>query len=83
MDAELIKIKTAFGFHLSGESSIDAELLSKTIHGVAKLTDLAAKEENSEAYLKMNVTAFKNGSFEIAFSAVKVYRLFTDLYIPK
>jgi hypothetical protein len=68
--SELIQSKTNFGFHLDGDNEIDAELLSKTIHDVVKLTNLAAKEENPEAYLKMNVTAFKNGSFQIDFSTI-------------
>ena len=72
MDCEpdLIQSKASFGFHLDGDSEIDAELLSDTIHNMAELTKEASSQENPEAYLKMNVTAFKNGSFEIAFSAI-------------
>lgn len=70
MAEELVKSEATFGIHLDGESQIDAELLSKMIHDMAELTRLAAKEENPQAYLKMNVTAFKNGSFQIDFSAV-------------
>lgn len=57
-------------FHLDGESEIDAALLSRMISDMAELTQLAAKEVNPDAYLKMNVTAFKNGSFQIDYSAV-------------
>jgi hypothetical protein len=70
MAEELIESKATFGLHFEGESAIDAELLSKTIHDMAELTKLAAKEENSQAFLKMNVTAFKNGSFIVDFSAI-------------
>ena len=70
MGANLMKSEALLEFHLEGDSCIEAELLSKTIHDFAELTKLAAKEENPEAYLKMNVTAFKNGSFQVDFSAV-------------
>jgi hypothetical protein len=69
-EPDLIQSKANFGFHLDGESEIDAELLSDTIHNMAELTKLTSSQKDPEAYLKMNVTAFKNGSFEIAFSAI-------------
>jgi hypothetical protein len=69
-DPDLIQSQASFGFHLDGESEIDAELLADTIHNMAELTKEVSSQENPEAYLKMNVTAFKNGSFEIAFSAI-------------
>ena len=69
-NSELIKSTAQFGIHLEGESEIDAILLSKTISDMAELTQLAARKENPDAYLKMNVTAFKNGSFQIDFSTV-------------
>ena len=68
--SELIKSTAQFGIHLEGESEIDAMLLSKTISDMAELTQLAARKQNPDAYLKMNVTAFKNGSFQIDFSTV-------------
>lgn len=70
MDTDLIKSQGNFEFHLDGESQIDAFLLSSTISDMAKLTKLTAQQEDPEAYLKMNVTAFENGSFQIAFSAI-------------
>ena len=70
MKTDLLKSQANLGFHLHGDSYIDAELLSRTIHDVVELTKLAALEENPDAYLKMNVTAFKNGSFQIDFSAI-------------
>lgn len=77
---ELVQSKTNFSFHLNGSNSVDVELLSKTIHDVVRLTDLAAKEENPEAYLKMDVTAFNDGCFEISFSAICEFakNLFTN-----
>jgi len=70
MERELIESRSKMSFHLDGDSEIDAALLSRTISDMAELTQLAAKEVNPDAYLKMNVTAFKNGSFQIDFSAV-------------
>ena len=77
----LMKSEALLEFHLDGENYIEAELLSKTIHDFAELTKLAAKEENPEAYLKMNVTAFRNGSFQIDFSAV--YEITRNLLTPE
>lgn len=69
----LIESTTRFSFHLDGDSEIDTFLLTDTIQNMAELTKIAVTEENPEAYLKMNVTALKNGSFEICFSAVCTY----------
>lgn len=65
-----MKSEAGFSFHLDGNSAIDAGLLSNIIRDMAELTKLAAQEENPGAYLKMNVTAFRNGSFQIDFSTV-------------
>lgn len=70
VENELIESKAQMSFHLDGENEIDAALLSRMISDMAELTQLAAKEVNPDAYLKMNVTAFKNGSFQIDYSAV-------------
>lgn len=70
MNAELIESREMMSFHLDGESEIDAALLSKMISDMAELTKITAREVNPDAYLKMNVTAFKNGSFQVDFSAV-------------
>lgn len=70
MDCELIESSAKMSFHLDGENEIDAVLLSKMISDMAELTKLTAREVNPDAYLKMNVTAFRNGSFEIVYSAV-------------
>lgn len=67
---DLIKSEAQFGIHLDGESAIDAFLLSRTIADMAELTQAVAQGENPDVYLKMNVTAFKNGSFQIDFSAI-------------
>ena len=67
---ELIKSKATLSFHLDGKSEIDAVVLSKMISDMAELTKAVAQEVNPDAYLKMNVTAFKNGSFQIDFSAI-------------
>ncbi|MFZ5975179.1 MAG: hypothetical protein ACOYU3_07205 [Bacillota bacterium] len=70
MKQDLIQSQASFGLHLDGENEIDANLLSNTIRDIAELTKIAAKEENFEAYLKINVTAFRNGSFQIDFSTI-------------
>lgn len=73
MSDNLIESNTKFSFHLDGDSEIDTFLLTDTIQNMAELTKIAVTAENPEAYLKMNVTALKNGSFEICFSAVCSY----------
>lgn len=70
MVENFVKSKAGFSLHLDGNNEIDAVLLSKIIRDIASLTKMAANSENPEAYLKMNVTAFKDGSFEIDFSAI-------------
>jgi hypothetical protein len=70
MESQLTQSRASFSFHLDGDNEIDAILLSRTINDVVQLTKLAAKEEDPEAYMKMNVTAFRNGSFQIDFSAI-------------
>lgn len=70
MENELIESKAKMSFHLDGDNEIDAALLSKMISDMAELTKLTARNTNPDAYLKMNVTAFVNGSFQIDFSAV-------------
>jgi hypothetical protein len=70
MEEALIKSESKYSFCLDGENEMDAVLLAKTISDMAELTKIAASAENPEAYLKMNVTAFRNGSFIIDFSAI-------------
>lgn len=70
MEQNLIKSQDKFSFHLNGDSSIDALLLSKTIQDFAELTKLIALEQNPEAFIKLNVTAFENGSFIIDFQTI-------------
>lgn len=70
MDVNLMKSEENFSIHLDGNSSIDAILLSDIIKGFAELTKLATLENNPDAYLKMNVTAFKLGSFQVDFSTI-------------
>lgn len=70
MEQNLIKSQDKFSFHLNGDSSIDAVLLSKTIQDFAELTKLIALEQNPESFIKLNVTAFENGSFIIDFQTI-------------
>jgi hypothetical protein len=70
MDVKLMKSEEKFALHIDGDNAIDATLLSNILKNMATLTKLAAQEVEPEAYLKMNVTAFEKGSFQIDFSAV-------------
>lgn len=70
MENNLVESRSEFSFHLDGESEIDASLLANTIRDIAEITKETAHEIDPEAYLKMNVTAFRNGSFQIDFSTV-------------
>jgi len=70
MENNLIKSESRYSFHLDGDSEIDAVLLCKSINDMVELTKLAAQINDPETYLKVNVTAFKNGSFQIDFSAI-------------
>ena len=55
---ELVESTAQFSFRIDGGNEIDASVLGKTISDIAELTRLATLEEDSEAYIKMNVTAF-------------------------
>lgn len=70
MDQPLITSTGSFAIHINGDSSIDALALSQLIGDMAMLTKEAALYEEPTADCKVNVTAFKNGSFEIDFAAV-------------
>lgn len=70
MGGRLMESQAQFSFHLDGNSEIDANILSNIIGDMAKLAKLTAQNIEPDAYLKMNVTAFQNGSFQIDFSAV-------------
>ena len=70
MQSNLIESRANYSFRLDGDNEIDALLLSNMISDMAELTKLAASVEDPEAYLKMNVTAFSSGSFQIDFSTV-------------
>lgn len=73
MGVQLMKSEATFSLHLDGSNTIDAVILSDIIRDIAELTKLAANEKDTESYLKMNVTAFENGSFQIDFSAIKEF----------
>lgn len=67
---KLVKSETRFAFKFEGESTVDAMLLSDTIKNFAELTKETLNSDEPEAYIKLNVTAFKSGSFIIDFSTV-------------
>lgn len=70
MEDRLVESIANFSFHLDGESSVDATLLANAISEMAELTKQTAIIENPDSYVRLKVSAFKNGSFEILFSTV-------------
>ena len=70
MGKRLVESVSNFSFHLDGESTVDAELLAKTISEMSELSKQAALVESPDSYVRLKVSAFKNGSFEVLFSAV-------------
>lgn len=70
MGDNFMKSQEHFSLHLDGGSVIDAELLSSTIGEMVNITKAAAADVAPDAYIKLNVTAFKNGSFEVDFSTI-------------
>ena len=70
MEGKFVESRSNFSFHMDGESSVDAELLSSTISEMARLTKQAALIENPDAYVRLKISAFKNGSFEVIFSTI-------------
>jgi hypothetical protein len=70
MSYESIHSQDSFSIHINGDNSIDAMLLSQIIGDMAKLTKDAAYYEDPTADCNVNITALKNGSFQIDFSAL-------------
>ena len=73
MDVKLMKSEAKVSLHLDGNNTIDAVALSEIIKNFAELAKYAAVRQDPDSYLKMNVTAFKNGSFQIDFSAIQEF----------
>jgi len=70
MGGKLMESRAELSFRLDGDNEIEAGLLSGLISDFASLTKAVALEQDRDAYLKMNVTAFRSGSFNIDFSAI-------------
>ena len=70
MGGKLVKSEASYSFALLGGSEVDAELLAKAIQDFAQLTKATVNAEDPEAYIKLNVTAFRQGSFIVDFSTV-------------
>jgi len=70
MNEQLIKSESQFSFRFEGKNEIDAILLSKTINDMVQLTKLAAIDECQDAYFKMKIMSFRDGSFKIDFSTI-------------
>lgn len=73
MDVKLMKSEAKVSLHLEGNNTIDAVALSEIIKNFAELAKYAAARQDPESYLKMNVTALQNGSFQINFSAIQEF----------
>lgn len=69
MNNELVKSTAQFTFELEGESTIDARALSAILDNTVCIIEEMVKNE-PEAYVKLNVTKFEQGSFDIVFQAV-------------
>ena len=69
MDSELIKSTAQFTFELEGESIIDAKALSSILDNTVCIIEEMVKGE-PETYVKLNITKFETGSFDIIFQAV-------------
>ena len=67
---EVIKSEAKAGIHVHGDNEIDAIILSNTIKEFATITKETALYIDPDAYVRINVTAFNNGSFEILFNAI-------------
>lgn len=78
-----MKSQAEFAIHFDGNSEIDAQVLSRTINEMARLTQMASKQVDPDAYIKLNVTAFRNGSFQIDYTTIfeAANTLFT--YLPQ
>lgn len=70
MSSQLVKSESKFSFHLDGDSTVDAKLLADIISDLSELTELAARIEDPDVFLKLRITAFRNGSFQVDFSAI-------------
>lgn len=67
---EFIESKSKLSLRINGNRKVDEFVLSKTISDFALIIQEIAKEENPNAYVKMEVQPFENGSFAIAFAAI-------------
>lgn len=67
---DFIESKSKLSLRINRNRRIDDFILSKTISDFALIIQEVAKEENPNAYVKMEVQPFENGSFAIVFSAI-------------
>ncbi|MCL2549236.1 MAG: hypothetical protein FWE76_08740 [Symbiobacteriaceae bacterium] len=67
---EMTKSSAQFSFSFGGGSEIEATLLARIINDTVELTKAISHEVEPEAFLKMNITTFRAGSFDVEFSAV-------------
>ncbi|MCL1996173.1 MAG: hypothetical protein FWG63_08210 [Defluviitaleaceae bacterium] len=67
---QLIKSESAFSFNFDGGDEIEAVLLSKSINDIVELTKLTSSLECKDAYIKIKITSFEKGSFQIYFSII-------------
>ncbi len=70
MGGKFVKSEASYSFALYGDNQVDAELLSEVIHNFAQLTKQTVNVESPEIYIKLNVTAFRQGSFIVDFSTI-------------
>lgn len=65
--------KSAFSFEFSGQNFIDAETLSTTINNIIDSLQHLTTKEDPEAFVKLKVTKFRDGSFDIDLNAIVAF----------
>ena len=63
-----------FKIKFEGENSIDAELFARTINNTVELVKASAKAINPDAFLRLEIKATQDGSFETIIDAVVKYK---------
>lgn len=69
-----------FKVKFEGGNSIDAELFARTINSTVELVKASAKVINPEAFLRLEIKATKEGSFETIIDAIVKY---SDTFFTK
>ncbi len=77
MQSQFLESKDTFKISFGGQNSIDAELFTKTINNTIELVKASANVIDPAAFLRLEIKANKEGSFETIIDAIT--RCSTDL----